>query len=449
MDVSLIYDKGYILVKGLEKLPLGWWDQESGCPKVEAYLYDKVLDFLKEKNIRFRDSVLKLPSYEKFSFDANKLRSYQLEALNSWEMAGRKGIVILPTAAGKTVLAIAAIATVNAPALIIVPTIDLMNQTKQRIEEALKVSVGRYGGGFKEIKSITVSTYDSSYLKAYELGNKFALIIFDECHHVNSPTGLRMAKMYVAPFRLGLTATLNLDDGIDGDLFEVVGKVVYRRSAKDLAGTYLAPFEIERIKVPMTNEERIVYEQNYNFFKSYLEKVRFIEGDNGFEKLIKLASKDPEARQALISWNKALDVALNSKGKIEATRKILKENEGRKTIIFTKHNSLVYRIAREFLIPYITHRTPKEERHKILEGFRKGDYQVIATSKVLEEGIDVPDASLIIVLSGTSSKREYIQRLGRALRPSEGKKAKLVEVVTSGTKEVYMSIKRSRATGEV
>jgi superfamily II DNA or RNA helicase len=115
-------------------------------------------------------------------------------------------------------------------------------------------------------------------------------------------------------------------------------------------------------------------------------------------------------------------------------------------IIFTEHNSLVYAISKEFLVPAITHTTQKEERTEILQKFRAGKYKIIVTSKVLEEGIDVPEASVGIILSGSGSKREYKQRLGRILRKKEGKLAVLYELVSKKTTEVGIA-RRRKSTG--
>ncbi|MEM2298302.1 MAG: helicase-related protein, partial [Thermofilaceae archaeon] len=98
-----------------------------------------------------------------------------------------------------------------------------------------------------------------------------------------------------------------------------------------------------------------------------------------------------------------------------------------------------------FLIPEVTYKTPEEERKAVLAAFREGRVHAIVTSKVLEEGVDVPDANVAIILSGSGSRREFVQRLGRILRPKEGKRAVLYEVITSGTKEVTISRRRQRA----
>ena len=160
-----------------------------------------------------------------------------------------------------------------------------------------------------------------------------------------------------------------------------------------------------------------------------------------------MSGRNRIAREALLARNKAHRIALSSKSKIEELKTILEENMGLKTIIFTQHNSLVFEVSNRFLIPFIIHKTTKEERQEFLRGFKEGRYNALVTSKVLDEGIDVPDAELGIILSGTGSAREFIQRLGRLLRPRPGsnKKARLIEIVSADTQEIVMSAKRIKA----
>jgi superfamily II DNA or RNA helicase len=175
------------------------------------------------------------------------------------------------------------------------------------------------------------------------------------------------------------------------------------------------------------------------------------------ERLVMMSGRNPAARQALLARNRASHIALNSKAKLEELKEILAENTGVKTIIFTQHNSMVYGISDRFLIPFITHKTHKEERQDVLQGFKDGRYTAIVTSKVLDEGVDVPDAEIGIILSGTGSAREFIQRLGRLLRPGrrrttaeEEKKARLIEIVSAETREeTITSAKRKRALGTI
>ena len=162
-----------------------------------------------------------------------------------------------------------------------------------------------------------------------------------------------------------------------------------------------------------------------------------------------LTGRDPYARKALLARNKALKIALNSNEKIRVLGNYLESNIGEKTIIFTLHNDLVYMISRKFLIPAITYQTPKNERREILEKFKKGIYNTLVTSQVLDEGIDVPDATIGYIVSGTGSSREYIQRLGRLLRKIEGKKARLYEIISKETVEVRISNKRTKTERKV
>jgi superfamily II DNA or RNA helicase len=195
-----------------------------------------------------------------------------------------------------------------------------------------------------------------------------------------------------------------------------------------------------------------------------MKKLSFQRYAITLEKLIIMSGRNRTAREALLARNKAMNVALNSRAKIEELREILAENKGAKTIIFTQHNSLVHEISDKFLIPLITHKTIKEERQDVLKGFKEGRYMAIVTSKVLDEGVDIPDAELGVILSGTGSAREFIQRLGRLLRPNphnnsgssgssrttssnykDYKKARLIEIISSETKETVTSARRKRA----
>lgn len=113
-----------------------------------------------------------------------------------------------------------------------------------------------------------------------------------------------------------------------------------------------------------------------------------------------------------------------------------------RSIVFTQDNRTAYDISRRFLIPVITHQTKVSERSKILKGLAEGTIRAVVTSKVLNEGVDVPDANVAIVVSGSGSVREHVQRLGRILRKKDGKHAKLYELITANTGEAYTSERR-------
>ena len=431
--IVLRFDRGALVV-----------EDDQGKPPVRrrANEYAGVLRELREWSTDFRDEALKAPPVEplRSRFEA---RDYQSEAVVGWEKAGFRGIVVLPTGAGKTIMAIKAMERLQVATLVVVPTIVLMEQWRGVLVDAFDVEVGALGGGSSDIQPITVSTYDSAALRARELGDRFALIVFDEVHHLPAPSNARIALNYLAPHRLGLTATLGRDEGVLQELEELVGPVVYEKGVEELAGKHLSDYTVHTVNVPLAPSEKLEYDRQFAVYKGFLQRRGIkIRSARDYLLFVKRSGVDPEARRALMGRNAAMDIALNSRSKEEYLRNLLAANPDEKTLIFTRHNKLVYRISRSLLIPAITHQTVKEEREEILDRFRRGVYRRIITSQVLDEGIDVPDASLAVILSGTGSSREFIQRLGRVLRKKEGKEATLYELVSFGTAETRMSRRR-------
>jgi superfamily II DNA or RNA helicase len=455
MSIKLYYDKGTIVLNTKDKIPSSLARFLKFDPRINAYrglamYYFAVISTLRELGITFFDDVfheIGCVNFEKHS--EIKLRSYQREALQNWMNANKRGIIVLPTGAGKTLVGIAAIAELKQSSLVVVPTIELMDQWALRVQKYLSFDVGLYGGGDKELKCITITTYSSAYLNAEIIGNKFKFIIFDEVHHLPSEGYRQIAELSAAPYRMGLTATPEREDDAHKELDLLVGPIVYHGSVKDFAGSYLASFEVKKIYVPLTKDEYVKYKELNRKYEEYFKKRGWVlRSLKDFERFIMKTGNDKEAREALLAWNEARRIALNSYTKIEKLRELLSNHRGDRIIIFTEHNELVKRISDEFLIPIITYKTDENERRAIMDGFRSGIFNVVATSKVLEEGVDVPDANIAIILSGSGSRREFIQRLGRILRPKEGKKAILYEIISSGTKEVRVAKKRSRILGD-
>ncbi|HJR46635.1 MAG TPA: DEAD/DEAH box helicase family protein [Nitrososphaeraceae archaeon] len=454
LKAKLRYDNGTIIVTGMAHVPFASFDPRTKSMRAQALHYQNIVEYLKQSEIECDDSVLELIPSPTISIDKKNvhlaLREYQQKALDNWTEAGKRGCVVLPTGAGKTVIGIKAIELVNSASIVVVPTIDLMDQWTSVLSKYLpNMKVGNLGGGMDDIEPITVSTYDSAYLRAAALGNKFALMIFDEVHHLAAPGYRTIAEQFASPFRLGLTATIEREDDLHKDFPKLVGGIVFQAYSGELArNKHLASYEIERRQVNMLPEELEEYNKNFGVYQVSLKKIGLrMQYAGAFRRLIMMSGRSRAAREAVLARNKAMDIALNSRSKIEELKKILAEKRGQKTIIFTQHNKLVYDISDRFLIPFITHKSSKQERHDALSGFKDGRYNVIVTSKVLDEGVDVPDAELGIILSGTGSSREFIQRLGRLLRPKpdSNMKAKLIEIISSGTREIGTSAKRKRA----
>ena len=135
-------------------------------------------------------------------------------------------------------------------------------------------------------------------------------------------------------------------------------------------------------------------------------------------------------------------IAFAASAKLRYLEHLLHRHARDRAILFTQDNETAYEISRRFLVPCITHQTKVKERSAILRGLSAGDYGAVVTSKVLNEGVDVPDANVAIILSGSGSVREHVQRLGRVLGAKEGKRALLYELVTKDTMETYTSERR-------
>jgi superfamily II DNA or RNA helicase len=437
--IELHYDRGRISLKG------GSLELDGGISSTfPAYRYPELLRQVKAQELDYKDHSTELGAVPPLSSDIN-LRDYQSSALEAWYAEKNRGLIELPTGAGKTFVAIKAMEKLQVPTLVVVPTLVLLEQWRGEIEGIFDITCGALGGGESDIRSITISTYDSASLRSRKLGNRFLLIVFDEVHHLPAPSYQGIGLNYLAPYRMGLTATLPRDEKSLDLLGELVGPLVYSERVEDLAGVHLSDYEIKTIEVPLALDERAEYDKQYQIYRSYLKRkgIRF-KGTRDYLRFIRRSGRDPEARRALLARNKAMDIALNSRSKVNYLKSLLKKNPSDKTLVFTRHNKLVYRISKELLIPAITHQTVKEEREEILRLFRDGTYRRIVTSQVLDEGVDIPDASMGLILSGTGSNRQFIQRLGRILRKKKGKQATLYELVAAGTAETRMSRRRKR-----
>lgn len=449
MYAKLEYERGTIKISGDVHIPHAEFDERSGTFRAFASKYRQIVSYLRESDIDFIDKVLDPIPCPYFDIDI-ELRDYQEEAIKNW-IEDKRGVIVLPTGSGKTYVALEIIKELNVPTLILVPTLDLLDQWKDKIP----FKTGELSGREKELEAVTVTTYDSAYLNAEKIGNRFLLLVFDEVHHLPSQSYRNIAEMSAAPYRLGLTATYEREDGEHKHLFELIGGKVFELKPDDLVGTHLANYTLKRIKIPLSDGERAQYERNISVFKNFISSRNIrLRSPEDFRKVIMRTGVDDEAYNALKSWDAARKIAFNSKNKLIKLKEILEEHRGDKIIIFTRHNDLVYKISRLFLIPPITYRTKKEERRAILDGFKKGKYKAIVSSQVLDEGIDVPDANVGIIMSGSGSVREFIQRLGRILRPKGGiikensklkqaNKAMLYELVSVDTSEINTSRRRA------
>ncbi|MBT5643101.1 DEAD/DEAH box helicase [Candidatus Bathyarchaeota archaeon] len=437
----LTYGRGQVTIDGA---PV-YLDNLKPMKVFPAYMYRMLVEHLERSGEPFRDEAAQFLDAGKLS-TSFKLRDYQEAALSSWDMGSSRGVVVLPTGAGKTILAVKAIEKLNVSTIILVPTIVLVEQWRSVLQQAFNTEIGAIGGGNMEILPITVSTYDSASLRSRKLGNLFQFIIFDEVHHLTAPSYRRIAQRYLAPFRLGLTATMPKEEAYLEVIFGLVGEKNYQLDVDDLAGKHLAEYAVKTVKLPLTGYEKAEYDKQFEIYRKFLRTRGIkIRSPRDYMSLVKRTGRDPEARRAITARTQAMDIAYTSDSKIAYLKSLLRANPDEKTIIFTRQNKLVYRLSRDLLIPAITHRTPREERNEILRMFHSGGYKRVLTSRVLDEGVDVPDASIAVIISGSGSNRQFVQRLGRILRPGPGKQAVLFELVSAGTAETYISDRRKRS----
>jgi superfamily II DNA or RNA helicase len=373
-------------------------------------------------------------------------RPYQQDALGCWLAEGSKGVVVLPTGAGKTFVAAMAIHETRLWTLAIVPTLDLLQQWRSALTSALSISegeIGVFGGGKKELKPITIITYDSASIYPRELKH-FGLLVFDECHHLPAPGYRLIAESAFTPLRLGLSATPERSDMAHADLEILVGPEVYRRSPAELTeGHFLAQYREIPIDIALSPEDEAHYVEQRQIYRSFLQRRRIVinSPEEFQQKIIFLSARDTEARKAMLAWREARNIAMNAPAKYTEIERLLREHKDDLVILFSEYNQVVDEISRRFCLPSITYKTPAEERRTILERFRAGHYTKLVTGRVLNEGVDVPDCRVAIIVSGNSTKREYIQRLGRILRPKSGQ-ALLYELITTGTTEEDVARRR-------
>jgi superfamily II DNA or RNA helicase len=447
--MRLTFEEGTLLLRDFQETdpvpPAFVWDARVDQWRAQALFYRDAVEFLRQTHTEYKNTA---PRYNKLSLQLNsplQPHPHQQESLEGWQRHHSRGVVVLPTGAGKSQVGLMAMAQTNRSTLVVAPTIDLMNQWYDLLCNAFGGEVGLLGGGYHEIQDLTVSTYDSAYLHMERYGNRFGLVIFDEVHHLPGEMYSHAAEMAIAPYRLGLSATPERADGRHVLLDTLVGPIVYEKGIRDLSGDYLAEYRVERRQVQMVAEERAAYDAAHAEYHAFLDSKNVKMGSlKSWQQFVQLSARSSAGRRAMLAYRQHRKIALGTASKLRVLEDILKAHPRDRTLIFTNDNETVYEISRTFLIPAITHQTRTKERKELLEGFNQGTHLALITSKVLNEGVNIPEANVAVVLSGSSTIREHVQRLGRILRQREGKEAVLYEVVSKDTVEDRISARRRR-----
>lgn len=442
---SVRFDAGTLVLEGFPpgEIPDGFvFDDRIRRWRGEAQRYHDVVMTLHRSKAPYADEARAYGPLDREHRTSRVPRPYQAEAVESWWRAGRRGIVVLPTGAGKSFVAELCIARANRSALVVAPTIDLVGQWHDTLKRAFGGPIGVLGGGMHDVQDITVSTYDSAYLHMERYGNRFGLVVFDEVHHLPGPAVRAAAAHLIAPFRLGLTATLERPDGAHVHLGELVGPLVCRREITELSGDFLADYTTELIEIDLEPDERDLYDSSRAEYRAFVDMLGIRMGRGGWQRFLREAARSEDGRRAYRAWRTSRKVLQEARGKLALLEELLARHAGQRALVFTNDNATVYRISRMLLLPSITHQTGILERRRLLEAFTDGSLPVLVTSRVLNEGVDLPSAEVAIVLSGTGTVREHVQRLGRILRKAEGKSAILYEVVVADTSETHTSQRR-------
>ncbi len=422
------------------------YSREERAYKAAPHLYRDLVDLFAREGLIVDDRIGLLGSYGLLPRQVNfrgQLRPYQEEALRRWEENQYRGIIALPTGAGKTVIAIAGLAKLGVKTLIVVYTRDHVRQWIDAIRRFTDagVMIGAFYGDEKRLAPITVTTYQTAFRKVRFFARHFALVIFDEAHHLPADKFRAIATGLPAPYRLGLSATIEREDGKHVEIFPMLGGVVYHTTPGELARQgYLASYVIRTVKVDLKPSERRRYEELRKRFQK-LARGRTIQ------ELVKAArSGDPDAIEALRVHAEMRKIIQYSESKLDEVVKLVKRElaKGSKIIVFTQYKMQAEEIARRTGGLLVHGSLDKRERERAISIFRSLPSGVLVVTTVGDEGLDIPDANVGILVSGTSSQRQFIQRLGRLLRPKKGKdnKAVLYEVVVTGTSEEYQSRKR-------
>ncbi len=371
-------------------------------------------------------------------------RKHQQKALADWQRADCRGVVALPTGAGKTILALFAMLHIRRSTLIIAPTIDLVEQWRHVLEKNFGISTGMLGGGEHLVAPVTVATYDSAVLNMEFIGNRFGFLIADECHHLPGPVYHMAALQTIAPFRLGLSATPEVEGGRKELMDELIGPIIHRTEIDELDKSILSPYVTKVLRLELSPEEREAYEYNRRIYTSFLRANSINPGSpEAWRRFLNLSSRSERGKAAFAAFLEQRKIARNAQAKFAAIWQIINAHAGEQILIFTADNRTAYEIGRIFRLPVLTCLTGAAERREFLDSFRSHKYRILVTGRVLNEGVDVPEVGVGIVFSGSAGVREHVQRLGRILRPSPGKKqAIMYELLSNWTGEDGVSSRR-------
>lgn len=452
-SVRLTWDHGTVLLEPagdverrlrLDSLPDVLLDPRVGCYRAPACSLSAVRSALRERGIEPTGQLARppWPLAGRWHGDFG-LRDYQASAVNAWAAAGSRGVIALPTGAGKTRAACAAMAYVGQRTLVLVPTRVLLHQWVQEIGRWYGGRVTRWGDGDQQLGSITIATFASMQRHVARIGHRFSMVIIDEVHHFGTSARAEILDQCVAHARLGLTATMPEDGRRLAAIAHRVGPVVFERSLGELAGTALAPFRRVVLPCPLEPDIAKEYAADQEVFRRAWRSYPSQHPGRAWPDFVRACQRSDWGRRALRAWERCRERVAFPRAKRQQLARLLDLHRRCRTLVFAPNNRVVYQIARAHLVPAITCDIGRRERCEILEHFREGRLRVLVSGQVLNEGVDVPEADVAIIVGGRAGRREHLQRVGRVLRPSPGKLSTIYELVVPNTAEIPQSRRRA------
>ncbi len=367
---------------------------------------------------------IKLRSYTLSDGHAFALRDYQQQAVDSFVASGSHGVIVLACGAGKTAVGMATMAHIGMNTLVISPNTAAAHQWSAELLDKTDLhesQIGEYTGNRKEIQPVTIATYQMLTYRDKKDGDmphielitkhEWGLIIFDEVHVLPAPV-FRAVSEIQARRRLGLTATLIREDGLEKDVFSLIGPKRYDLPWRELeASGHIAEAHCIEIRVPMSKDD--------HFAHAIAEDRR-----------------------------KAYRIGAENKIKDTVAQALIEKHAGEGILVIGQYIKQLTRIAELLGAPVITGRMSSKERERLYEAFRAGDLRLLVVSKVANYAIDLPDASIAIQISGAfGSRQEEAQRLGRILRPKGGP-AYFYTLVSDDSEELKFAANRQRFLAE-
>lgn len=385
--MQIRFDRGTILIDpspsaSPQRLPSVAWDPRVRSWRAPADAYASVVEQLSQDAIAFRTE---LPAHETTTtgWSTPEMRWYQREALAAWGAASQRGVIALPTGAGKTMIAVAAIASCGVSALCLVPTRVLLDQWAKVLTRHLR-EVGRLGDRQRSVAPVTVATYASAIAWAPKIGDRFGLVIVDEAHHVGAECPSEVLEMLVATARLGLTATPPIGDaGLA--LERHVGSVVYTLAIDDLVGDALADFDLVTVPIRLTPDERTRYDAARKLFATAFSAFQRTSPGADWETFITAAMRSEDGRRAIAAWRTSKEILAYPDDKRRVLRELLLRHGEQRTLVFTQDNRTAYEVARDSSSIRSRTRSPQGtsrrsgtfqhrgyQRHRVRTGPRRG-----------------------------------------------------------------------------